>query len=491
MSSGPTLRPAVPGQRTAAPAGAHPWETPPPDWVSTRALGRAVLLTGLLLVAGALLGRVDLVVLAAPFALGTAYALRRRPTRPPEIGIGADDTNLVEGAALLGGISVGNRDDVGYDLVLVRTVVSSWLRIDEVHFAPGGAGSPEEAQPAPGDADRAGTRRRDATDRPYGFTVPAGTIADLELRGETLRWGRHSIGPAAVRAIACDGLMASQTVLSEARLVPVYPVTEPFDADEAMPRAAGLVGGHRSRRPGEGGELAGVRIFGPGDRLRRIDWRVSLRARQLHVAAMLSDRDAEVVLLLDVLAEAGRSGGIRGSASVLDTCVRAAAAIAEHYLHRGDRVSLLEYGPSARRLRPATGRRQYLTLLEWLLDVRVEQSPHEPYDQVFGPQLLSSNALVVVLTPLVDARSAAMLARLARSGRFVVAVDTLPTSATPPSRGQWTEVAHRLWRLDRETTIGQLREHGVPVVTWAGAGSLDLVLRDVARLASAPRPALR
>ncbi|AVT34619.1 MULTISPECIES: DUF58 domain-containing protein [unclassified Plantactinospora] len=461
---------------------------PVPDWVSTRALGRAVLLTGLFLVAGALLGRIDLVVLAAPFALGTAYALRRRPVRPPEIGIGAEDTNLVEGGELVGGISVGNLDEVGYDLVLVRTVVSSWLRIDEVRFAPGGAGA-EGSVPADGAVARSG--RRDATDRPYGFTVPAGTVADLELRGGTLRWGRHSLGPAAVRAIACDGLLASQTVRSEARAVPVYPVTEPFDADEAMPRAAGLVGGHRSRRPGEGGELAGVRIFGPGDRLRRIDWRVSLRARQLHVAAMLSDRDAEVVLLLDVLAEAGRSGGIRGSASVLDTCVRAAAAIAEHYLHRGDRVSLLEYGPSARRLRPATGRRQYLTLLEWLLDVRVEQSPHEPYDQVFGPQLLSSNALVVVLTPLVDPRSAAMLARLARSGRFVVAVDTLPPSATPPKRGQWTEVAHRLWRLDRDITIGQLREHGVPVVTWAGAGSLDLVLRDVARLASAPRPALR
>ena len=34
---------------------------------------------------------------------------------------------------------------------------------------------------------------------------------------------------------------------------------------------------------------------------------------------------------------------------------------------RGDRVSLMEYGSSARRLRAATGRRQYLTVLEWLL----------------------------------------------------------------------------------------------------------------------------
>jgi uncharacterized protein (DUF58 family) len=311
------------------------------------------------------------------------------------------------------------------------------------------------------------------------------------MAGEALRWGRHQFGPAATRAAACDGLVASRLVVSDSLPVRVYPVTEPFDADEAMPRAAGLVGGHRSRRPGEGGELAGVRIFGPGDRLRRIDWRVSLRARQLHVAATLSDRDAEVVLLLDVLAEAGTSGGIGGTASVLDTTVRAAAAIGEHYLHRGDRVSMLEYGPAARRLRPATGRRQYLILLEWLLDVRATPSPYEPYDQVFGPHLLSSNALVVVLTPLVDPRSAAMLARLARSGRIVVAVDTLPAAAAPPQRGPFTDVAHRLWRLDRDNTIGQLREHGVPVVGWAGAGSLDLVLRDVARLASAPKAMLR
>lgn len=452
-------------------------EPPDPVWEPTRALGRAVLLTGLLLVAGVLLGRVDLVVLAAPFALGTAYALRRRPASAPELRLDADDTNLVEGGAVTGTVSVANPEPVRYDLVVVRTLVSPWLRVNAVRVAgqPASAGGP-----------------RPASDRPFALAVAPGELVELTLEGRALRWGRQPLGPAAARVTTCDGLLAGRPVLSGARGVRVYPVTEPFDADEAMPSAAGLVGGHRSRRPGEGGELAGVRVFAPGDRLRRVDWRVSLRARQLHVAATLSDRDAEVVLLLDVLAEAGRSGGVDGGASVLDTTVRAAAAIAEHYLHRGDRVSMLEYGPAARRLRPASGRRQYLTVLEWLLDVRVEpSSPDEPYDEVFGPHLLSSNALVVVLTPLVDPRSAAMLARLARAGRFVVAVDTLPERSAPPERGPWTPVAYRLWRIDRENTIGQLREHGVPVVRWAGAGSLDLVLRDIARMASAPKAVVR
>ncbi len=257
-----------------------------------------------------------------------------------------------------------------------------------------------------------------------------------------------------------------------------------------MPRAAGHVGGHRSRRPGQGGEIAGVRKFGPGDRLRRIDWRVSLRTRELHVVATLSDRDAEVVLLLDVLHEAGRSGGIDGVPSVLDTTVRAAAGIAEHYLHRGDRVSLVQYGYQVRRLRAGSGRRHYLTTLEWLLDVAPSGSAGEPPATMFGPHLVPGNALVMVLTPLIDVRSAGMLANLTRAGRFVMAVDTLPAvladpSVPPPGGGigRWTSVAQRLWLIERANLIGQLREVGVPVVPWGGAGSLDEVLRGVARIA--------
>ena len=451
MTDQPPLRAAVP---SPDPAPDETWSAP--AWVPTRALVRAVLLTGLLLVLGVAPGRVDLVLLAAPFAIGAAFGLRRMPRSAPDVVIEAESENLVEGGAVTAGLSVGNPDVIAYDLVVVRTLKSPWLRLERA-------------------------------DRPFAITVPADGVTDIDLPGDAMRWGRHDVGPAAARVAACGGMLACRPVVTPARRVPVYPMTEPFVADEALAAAAGLVGNHRSRRPGEGGELAGVRPFAPGDRLRRIDWRVSLRTRSLHVASTLSDRDAEVLLLLDALAEAGASGGVKGAASVLDTTVRAAAAIAEHYLHRGDRVSLLEYGASARRLRPATGRRQYLTVLEWLLDVRPDASDQAPYEHVFGAHQVSADALVVVLTPLVNPGSEDMLARLTQSGRYTVAVDTLPAGVTPPQRSQWTPLATRLWRLERENTLGRLREHGVPVVAWAGAGSLDLVLRDVARLASAPR----
>ena len=452
MTDRVVLRHAVPPATAESEGGSGP------AWVPTRALGRSVVLTGLLLLLGVALGRVDLVLLGAPFAIGAAIGLRRMPRSAPELTINTDEEYLVEGGQVEASLTVSNPDVIPYDLVVVRTRTSRWLKLEH-------------------------------SDRPFAITVPRDGWAAVELGGDALRWGRQDVGPAAARVAACGGLLACRPVVTSARGVRVYPVTDPFNATDAMPAAAGLVGNHRSRRMGEGGELAGVRPFAPGDRLRRIDWRVSLRTRDLHVASTLSDRDAEVMLLLDVLGEVGLSGGVAGSASVLDTTVRAAAAIAEHYLQRGDRVSLLEYGAAARRLRAATGRRQYLKVLEWLLDVRPDpvESEDDDYANGFGMHHVSSDALVMVLTPLVDPRSADMLAQLTRGGRYVVAVDTLPEGAAPAVRDQWTPLATRLWRIERENVLGRLREHGVPVVAWAGAGSLDLVLRDVARLASAPR----
>jgi uncharacterized protein (DUF58 family) len=426
-------------------------------WAPTRALGRAVLLTGVLVLLAVLFGRLDLIAIAAPFALSVAWGLRNRPARPPGLTIGLPADPAPEGSETFAVVRVENPNPVAFDLTVARVVHSPWLRL------PHG-------------------------DRPYANDLAAGAASDVTLTGTALRWGQHDVGPAFVYAVACDGLLLSATTVAPIGQVRVHPIRPPFRADETMPRASALVGVHRSRRPGEGGELAGVRRYGPGDRLRRVDWRITLRTRELHVAHTLSDRDAAVVVLLDVLYEAGESGGVHGAATVVDTTVRAAAAITEHYLRQGDRVALLEYSGHPRHLRAAGGRRQLHTALDWLLRTRASAGAGDP--PVFGidPHLIPGSALVVVLTPLLGSQSVDMIARLARAGRAVVAIDTLGNIAQRSIVGsQWTPVAQRLWRLERDNTIGQLREAGVPVTAWVGAGSLDEVLRDLSRLATAPR----
>jgi uncharacterized protein (DUF58 family) len=430
-------------------------------WAPTRAFGRSVLLVGVLVLAGAVLGRLDLIVLAVPFALGTAWALSRRPAGVPVVAVELTTETAAEADEVGVVIRVANPTGSPFDLAVTRLTHSPWVRL--VHG-----------------------------DRPFATDLGSEKATEVRLAGPALRWGRQTVGPAQTYAVACDGLLLCEPERSGAGRIRVHPRMPEFRAVETIPRASVLVGVHRSRRPGEDGELAGVRRFSPGDRLRRVDWRVTLRTRELYVAQTLSDRDAEVVILLDVLDEAGVSGGIHGAASVLDTSVRAAAAIAEYYLRQGDRVGLLEFSGHPRHLRAAPGRRQLIMASEWLLSTRATLGAGDPPRFGIDPWLIPGAALVVVLTPMLDPRSAEMVATLARAGRVVVAIDTLGDlvhHAEP--LGDWTIVAHGLWRLDRENMIGALREVGVPVTAWVGAGSLDQVLRDSSRMAAAPRVTVR
>lgn len=424
-------------------------------WLPTRALHRGIGVAALTLLAAAALGQPELVLLAVPIALGTAVSLMSRPSGAPRVSLTLDEPTSLEGGQVNARVQV--RADAPQPLLCVASAaMPRWVRLDH------GAGF-------------------------YAALLHPSAAASIRLRGTAHRWGSYRLGPAAARLVACDGLLAADSQVLPAVPLTVYPVSEPFDSEEALPRAAGIAGHHRSRRPGEGGELADVRPFQTGDRLRRINWRVTRRTGEIHVNATLSERDAEVVLLLDVRHEAGSSGGLGGAASVLDATVRAAAAITEHYAHQGDRVALVEYGSRLRRLPAGTGRKQLLSALEWLVGVDASPRGFSPGDRLLTSFLRPPTALVVVLTPLLDQDSANLLATLARAGRSLVTVDTLPEHVNPPVQSMWTPAGLRLWRLERANTIGRLRGVGVPVEPWRGTGSLDLMLRHVYRLAASHR----
>lgn len=430
-------------------------------WAPTRALGRAGLIVGVCVLVAVVFGRLDLVVVAAPFALGTAWALRRRPTIAPQVSVAVTTESVAEGEEFELLLSVSNPNPMRLDIAVARLQYSPWLTVKH-------------------------------GDRPFATDLAPAEPTELPLTGTALRWGYQKVGPASVYAVACDALLISGRDVSEPVRVRVHPQRPLFRADEDVPVSSALVGVHRSRRPGEGGELAGVRRYSPGDKLRRVDWRVTLRTNEPFVAHTLSDRDAEVVVLLDVLVEAGRSGGIRGTASVVDTTVRAAAGIAEHYLRQGDRVSLLEYSGHPRQLRASSGRAHLHLMTEWLLATRATGGAGDPPAFGISPHLIPGSALVVVLSPLLSPRSVEMIATLAQAGRVVLVVDTLGQLVEQPlGTTQWTVLAQWLWRMERTLLIGQLREVGVPVAPWAGPGTLDAMLRDMTQIARAPRIGVR
>lgn len=426
-------------------------------WAPTAALLRAAVLSSGLALLAVLLRRPDLLYLAAPIALAAAVLGRGRPGPPAAAFTLTEDVPL-EGAQLQAQVRV---HAPGAEVVAIAVPVSGWV------------------QPPDG---RTGVvaQRPDET----------GTV-DLSVPLTARRWGRHQVGPVVVTVTAAGGLLRWGPQALPARTVQVVPLPDRFDGAADVPRARGAVGVHRSLRPGEGSELSGIRQFGAGDRLRRINWRVSLRAGELHVNATVAERDAEVVVILDGRYDAGASGGIDGTASGRDIGVRAAAALARFYLQLGDRVGLITHGERILSIAPAAGRRQLTRLLDALLDVRAPLVlTGEP--EIVDPGGIDPRALVILLSPLVGVTVFDRAAALSRMGHPLVVVDTLPENAAPGVEApqfdsQWTAVALRVWRMQRESRLHRLAELGVPIVAWRGPGSLDAVLRDLARAGAAPR----
>jgi uncharacterized protein (DUF58 family) len=157
------------------------------------------------------------------------------------------------------------------------------------------------------------------------------------------------------------------------------------------------VGEHGSRVPGEGGEFAEIRDYRVGDPPRRMNWRASLRWGRPLVNEGYRDRSLDLMLLMDALRDAGTSPD-----SCLDCAARAAAALARHFLMRGDRVGLLEYGAFLEALPPGRGQGHFLALLDRLARIRARESYAFRDPRSIPEGLLPPGALVVAISPLLD-----------------------------------------------------------------------------------------
>ncbi|MEJ7630249.1 MAG: DUF58 domain-containing protein [Nocardioidaceae bacterium] len=426
-------------------------------WKPTHAYVRAGVLAVALLVGAVLFHSPALAVVATPFVTVTAWSLVTRPRDSPVLRHPVTLPTLREGEAMRWQLDLDAVRGLDHAAVIVE-------RADHQVLRPASGACVMAAQP------------------------DSGPRVTLEVLARAVRWGHQSVGRSRVSATSSWGAFRWGTVQIPPVDQAVLPVPAVFDAAAPTPHPMGLVGLNRSARRGEGSEFATIRPFQVGDRLKRIHWPMSLRSQTLHVTSTWADEDAEIMLLVDASTDLGRSEGIDGFASSLDVTVRAAGAVAEHFLRHSDRVGLCVFGPSLLRIPPAAGRAHLRKLLHRLADTKVGNR-----DSTSGALLalrLGSDTLVVMLSACVSQLALQQAATMAARGTSVIVVDTLPGSIGGIDDPALT-VAWRIRRLERATELRELARRGVPVVTWSGPGSLDMVLRDLGRRSAAPRMARR
>src|SRR5207245_9920573 len=216
---------------------------------------------------------------------------------------------------------------------------------------------------------------------------------------ECVRRGRVSFGTVHARLWDRAGLHAGETSIPVPWPLRVYPRPLPLRRLPGPRRTQSSVGNYVAPSVGEGLEPGDIRAFVPGDRVRHVNWRASLRFRRLFVTQYHLERNADVILMLDTLAEAGAAPD-----TTVDASIRAAAALATAYLARKDRVGLIEYCGPFRWVRPDSGRAPHERLLRALLRADVIFSYVTQEVALVPRRVLPPQAPVIAISPLLYTR---------------------------------------------------------------------------------------
>jgi uncharacterized protein (DUF58 family) len=312
--------------------------------------------------------------------------------------------------------------------------------------------------------------------------------AVMTLRsGETGRWsyevsypvrGVYDLGTLVVRVRDAWSLRWVERRHVERKRVRVHPRSAPLRGLPRPRRTQTSVGDYVSRAFGEGIEPGDIRQFAPGDRIRQVNWRASLRLGTLYVTQHHRERNADVVLMLDTMAQVGTA-----SVTTLDAAVRAAASLATAYLARKDRVGLIVYGGVIDWVRPGSGRAHYERIADSLLRADVVFTYVTKDLKLVPPRVLPPHAFVVALTPLLDRRFTQAAVDLVGRGFDVVVLVVSPVALMRTTVGASTfdQLACRLWTLERRARLDELRRHGLSVIEWDPGEPLEAAIAGLDR----------
>jgi uncharacterized protein (DUF58 family) len=185
-------------------------------------------------------------------------------------------------------------------------------------------------------------------------------------------------------------------------------------------------GMHPSRNKGAGLEFAQYRAYEPGDELRRIDWKLFARSDKFFVREAEQESPVSVWILIDASASMGQADRSAPDWSRLDAAKLLALCTAELALMQGDRFGWIALQDTSLGVAEPRGGRSQMDRMQ--IDfARLHPSGQFPDASTLAPlwERIGAQDLVLFLSDCFDERGTAMIERLAKAGREVLAVQLL------------------------------------------------------------------
>lgn len=276
------------------------------------------------------------------------------------------------------------------------------------------------------------------------------------------RWGKYPIR-ARVDIAARGGLLTGTGTAVVADVV-VFPLTPPQSTSIPQTELLDRLGAHLTRHIGPGVEYADIRPYVPGDQLRMVNWAVSARRGRLHVTQRLTDRAADVVVLIDTYQQPAGP-----ATEATERIARGAAQVVQTALRNGDRAGIVALGGNHPRwLGADIGQRQFYRVLDTVLNAgeRFENTTGTLAPRAAVP----AGAIVIAFSTLLDTEFALALVDLRKRGHVVVAVDVLDRA---PFEDEHEPLVLQMWTLQRSGMYRDMATVGVDVLSWAADSPLD------------------
>ena len=183
---------------------------------------------------------------------------------------------------------------------------------------------------------------------------------------------------------------------------------------------------HSSRNKGAGLEFAQYRAYEPGDEPRRIDWKLFARSDKFFVREAEQESPVSVWILIDASASMAQADRAAQDWSRLDAAKLLALCIAELAQMQGDRFGWIALQEASLGVAEPRGGRAQTDRMQ--IDfARLQAAGTFPDAATLAPlwERVAAHDLVLFLSDCFDEAGIALIERLAKAGREVVAVQML------------------------------------------------------------------
>jgi len=295
--------------------------------------------------------------------------------------------------------------------------------------------------------------------------------------------GRYPLGPLLFRVRDFFGMFYKEARVDSEYFVTVIPQIEEIRDVEVKAKANIYPGIMQTKHTGIGTEFLGVREYTSSDTFRRINWKKFARFNKPMVNEYELESTTDVVIIVD-------ARGIQGLGTLrhnpMEYGIRAAIALASHFLKRRDRVGLIAYGRSDGHLvwiYPESGKKQLYKIMEEL--VAIEANGDFSLNGVIYEaitHMLPKKALIIFVSSLEDDWSVprAMEDLVAR-GFNVIVLSPSPVDIEYSLQKVDADynLAYKILAFERKNFLLNLRNTGARVVDWNPTLPLAVSLREV------------